>query len=65
MAPFIGDVHSTQYGTLRCLKREPSTPSVATHGLLYAGQFRVLQVAVCSVCASAPSYHAGFTRWIP
>ena len=32
LAPFIGDVHSTQYGTLRCRKREPSTPSMANHG---------------------------------
>ena len=29
MAPFIGDLNSTQCGTLRCRKREPSTPSVA------------------------------------
>ncbi|MEI4231660.1 hypothetical protein, partial [Roseovarius sp. D22-M7] len=29
MAPFVGRIHSTQHGTLRCRKREPSTPSMA------------------------------------
>ena len=31
MAPFIGDVDSTQCGTWRCREREPSTPSMANN----------------------------------
>ncbi|MCC5960271.1 MAG: hypothetical protein JJU08_13130, partial [Rhodobacteraceae bacterium] len=27
--------HSTQHGTLRCRKREPSTPSMARHGSFF------------------------------
>ena len=35
MAPLVGCLHSIQHGTLRCRKREPSTPSLASKGSFY------------------------------
>ena len=40
MAPFVGCVHCTQYGTSRCRKREPSTPSMAQQWQLASGSVR-------------------------
>lgn len=40
MAPFVGDVLGTQYGTFRCRKREPSLHHWRLHGTVSTGRFR-------------------------